>query len=64
MKKRLNLTLDELIEATELCGSGVDGACADCPAHCADESFACIEYVMAQANAALKEYACNGGCGE
>ena len=34
-----------------------------CPAHNDGEvmSSACIESVMAQAAAALKEYACNGG---
>lgn len=40
-----------------------EGACQVCPAHNDGEvmSSACIESVMAQAAAALKEYACNGG---
>lgn len=57
------LTLEQLIEAAEICGSGKEGACQVCPAHNDGEvmSSACIESVMAQAAAALKEYACNGG---
>ena len=57
------LTLEQLIEAAEICGSGKEGACQVCPAHNDGEvvSSACIMSVMAQAAAALKEYACNGG---
>lgn len=57
------LTLEQLIEAAEICGSGKEGACQVCPAHNDGEvmSSACIVSVMAQAAAALKEYACNGG---
>jgi len=57
------LTLEQLIEAAEVCGSGKEGACQVCPARGDGEvmSSACIESVMAQAAVALKEYACNGG---
>ena len=59
------LTLEQLIEAAEICGSGKECACQVCPAHNDDEVMSsacmCIESVMAQAAAALKEYACNGG---
>lgn len=57
------LTLEQLIEAAEICGSGKEGSCQVCPAHNDGKvmSSACIESVMAQASAALKEYACNGG---
>jgi hypothetical protein len=41
------MTLEQLIEAAEICGSGKESAC--------------IESGMTQAAAALKEYACNGG---
>lgn len=53
------LTLEQLIEAAEICGSGKEGACQVCPAHNDGEvmSSACIESVMTQAAAALKEYA-------
>lgn len=55
------LTLEQLIEAAEICGSGKEGACRVCPARGEVMSNACIESVMAQAAAAMKEYACNGG---
>ncbi len=55
------LTLEQLIEAAEICGSGKEGACQVCPARGEVMSNACIESVMAQAAAALKEYACKGG---
>lgn len=47
------LTLEQLIEAAEICGSGKEGACQVCPAHNDGEvvSSACIESVMAQASA-------------
>ena len=42
------LTLEQLIEAAEICGSGKEGACQVCPAHNDGEvmSSACIESVM------------------
>lgn len=41
------LTLEQLIEAAEICGSGKEGACQVCPAHNDGEvvSSACIESV-------------------
>ena len=52
-------TLEQLIEAAEICGSGKEGACQVCPAHNDGEvvTSASIESVMAQDSAVLKEYA-------
>lgn len=55
-----NLTLEELIRATESCGSGINGSCANCPLHDRDIDFECIENLMQQASAALRKYASNG----
>ena len=56
-----NLTLEQLIRATELCGAGAPGSCPECPCFDPSGDFECIEYLMSQAAAALKEYSCNGG---
>lgn len=37
------------------------GSCPECPCFDPSGDFVCIEYLMSQAAAALKEYACNGG---
>ncbi len=58
-----NLTLEQLIRATELCGAGAPGSCPECPCFDPSGDFECIEYLMSQAAAALKEYSCNGGGG-
>lgn len=55
------LTLDELIRATESCGSGINGSCIDCPLCTQDVDFECIESLMRQASAALRKYASSGG---
>lgn len=59
MNTTTKLTLQELIRATELCGAGAPGSCPECPCFDPSGDFECIEYLMSQA--ALKEYACNGG---
>ena len=51
-----NLTLEQLIRATELCGAGAPGSCPECPCFDPSGDFECIEYLMSQAAAALKEY--------
>ncbi len=61
MNTTKKLTLRELIRATELCGESVLGSCSECPLHDQNVDFECIENLMLQAAAALKEYACNGG---
>lgn len=55
------LTLQELIRATELCGESEPGSCPECPLFDPSGDFECIEYLMLQVSAALKEYSCNGG---
>lgn len=37
------------------------GSCPECPCFDPSGDFECIEYLMSQAAAALKEYSCNGG---
>ena len=61
MNATMNLTLEQLIQATELCGESVPGSCPGCPLFDPSGDFECIENLMLQAAAALKEYACNGG---
>lgn len=61
MNTTTKLTLQELIRATELCGAGAPGSFPECPCFDPSGDFVCIEYLMSQAAAALKEYACNGG---
>lgn len=61
MNTTTKLTLQELIRATELCGAGAPGSCPECPCFDPSGDFVCIEYLMSQAAAALKEHACNGG---
>lgn len=61
MNTTTKLTLQELIRATELCGESVPGSCPGCPLFDPSGNFECIEYLMLQVSAALKEYACNGG---
>lgn len=56
-----NLTLEQLIRATELCEAGAPGSCPECSCFDPSGDFECIEYLMSQAAAALKEYSCNGG---
>lgn len=61
MNTTTKLTLQELIRATELCGAGAPGSCPECPCFDPSGDFVCIEYLMLQVSAALKEYSCNGG---
>lgn len=61
MNATMNLTLEQLIRATELCGAGAPSSCPGCPLFDPSGDFECIEYLMLQVSAALKEYACNGG---
>lgn len=61
MNTTMNMTLEQLIQATELCGAGAPGSCSGCPLNDPSGDFECIEHLMSQAAAALKEYACNGG---
>jgi len=61
MNTTMNMTLEQLIQATELCGAGAPGSCSECPLNDPSGDFECIENLMLQAAAALKEYACNGG---
>lgn len=49
-----NLTLEQLIRATELCGAGAPGSCPECPCFDPSGDFECIEYLMSQAAAGLK----------
>ncbi len=61
MNTTMNMTLEQLIQATELCGAGAPGSCSECPLNDPSGDFECIEYLMLQVSAALKEYSCNGG---
>lgn len=61
MNTTTNMTLEQLIQATELCGAGAPGSCSECPLNDPSGDLECIEYLMSQAAAALKEYSCNGG---
>lgn len=61
MNTTTKLTLQELIRAAELCGESESGSCPECPCFDSSGNFECIEYLMLQVSAALKEYACNGG---
>lgn len=55
------LTLEQLIEAAEVCGAGAPRILSGSPCFDPSGDFECIEYLMSQAAAALKEYFCNGG---
>lgn len=61
MNTTMNMTLEQLIQATELCGESVPGSCPGCPLFDPSGDFECIENLMLQVSAALKEYSCNGG---
>lgn len=39
-----NLTLEQLIRETELCGAGAPGSCPECPCFDPSGDFECIEY--------------------
>ena len=61
MNTTMNMTLEHLIQGTVLCGACARCSCSKCSLNDPSGDFECIEYLMSQAAAALKEYSCNGG---
>lgn len=57
------LTLEQLIEAAEICGSGKEGACQVCPAHNDGEvpeiGYACGEYFILPISRAVGACVCS-----
>lgn len=45
MNTTMNMTLEQLIQATELCGAGAPGSCSECPLNDPSGDFECIEYL-------------------